>query len=140
MPMGASRRTNRYLLKLKRANVATTAPQQNKVGPICSTKDRDRERERERDPLPSRDCLRSSDGAGSILLHGLRERFHLLQPPRRLRSNGLGRLLLLHRLSERLRVVVEVVVVVEVMVVVVSGWVVVVVVLVMVVVWRERNY
>ena len=72
-----------------------------------------------RDRLPRRRCLRSTDDTDSILLHGLSDRIHLLSPRRRISSSGLGRLRLLHRLSERLRLMVVVVVVVMVVVMVV---------------------
>ena len=94
-------------------------------------RDRERERERERreiDCLPRRRCLRSSGDTGSLLLHGIRGRLHLILPPRCLSNSGLGRLLLSHRLSERLRLVVVVVVVT------------LMVVLVMVVVWQGRRW
>ena len=48
-----------------------------------------RVREREGDPLPSRRCLGSSGGTGSLLLHVLSERLDLLLHRRRLSSSEL---------------------------------------------------
>ena len=69
-------------------------------------REREREREREIDCLPRRRCLRSSGDTGSLLLHALSERLHLILPQRCLSNSGLGSLLLSHRLSERHRLVV----------------------------------